>query len=71
MNQFDNVLPIWGIQKLEELDEFLSYDENTVLDNELREAIEKDKKELVDFDRFLKNNCSARRGVADGDAIPD
>ena len=46
MNQFDNVLPIWGIQKMEELDEFLSYDENTILDDELREAIEKDKKEL-------------------------
>ncbi|MBO6109258.1 MAG: aldo/keto reductase, partial [Methanobrevibacter sp.] len=46
MNQFNNVVPIWGIQKMEELDEFLSYDENTVLDDGLRQAIEKDKKEL-------------------------
>ncbi len=45
-NQFDNVLPIWGIQKISELDEFLSYDENTILDDELKAAIEKDKKEL-------------------------
>ena len=46
INQFDNVLPIWGIQKLEELNEFLSYDENTILDDELKADIEKDKKEL-------------------------
>ena len=46
LNQFDNVLPIWGIQKLEELDEFLSYDENTVLDDELRADIEDDRREL-------------------------
>ena len=46
LNQFDNVLPIWGIQKLEELNEFMSYDENTVLDDELERDIEKDKKEL-------------------------
>ena len=46
INQFDNVLPIWGIQKLEELDEFLSYDSDTVLDDKLRQEIEKDKKEL-------------------------
>ncbi|WP_458456983.1 aldo/keto reductase [Methanobrevibacter sp.] len=46
INQFDNVLPIWGIQKLEELNEFLSYDENTVLDDDLKAIIEKDKKEL-------------------------
>lgn len=48
LNQFDNVLPIWGIQKLEELDEFLSYDENTVLDDVLKADIEKDKEELGD-----------------------
>lgn len=48
LNQFDNVLPIWGIQKLEELDEFLSYDEDTILDDELKRDIENDKKELGD-----------------------
>ena len=46
LNQFDNVLPIWGIQKISELDEFLSYDENTTLDDELKKAIEQDKTEL-------------------------
>lgn len=46
LNQFDNVLPIWGIQKLEELNEFLSYDENTVLDDTLKAEIENDKREL-------------------------
>lgn len=28
MNEYDNVLPIWGIQRESELDEFLSYQEN-------------------------------------------
>ena len=46
INQFDNVLPIWGIQKLEELEEFLSYDDNTILTDDLKEIIKKDKKEL-------------------------
>ena len=46
LNQFENVLPIWGIQKISELDEFLSYDENTTLDDELKKAIEQDKNEL-------------------------
>ena len=46
LNQFDNVLPIWGVQKISELDEFLSYDSTTVLDDELKTAIENDKKEL-------------------------
>ena len=46
LNQFDNVLPIWGVQKISELDEFLSYDSTTVLDDELESTIENDKKEL-------------------------
>jgi predicted aldo/keto reductase-like oxidoreductase len=46
MNEFDNVLPIWGIQKMEELNEFLSYDENTILTDELKADIEKDKEDL-------------------------
>ena len=48
INQFDNVLPIWGIQKLSELNEFLSYDSNTKLDENLMLVIENDKKELGD-----------------------
>ena len=46
LNQFDNVLPIWGVQKISEIDEFLSYDSTTVLDDELKSTIENDKKEL-------------------------
>lgn len=49
MMNFDNVLPIWGIQKEEELDEFLSYQEKRPqLTEELKLAIEEDKKELGD-----------------------
>ncbi|MBR2275475.1 MAG: aldo/keto reductase, partial [Lachnospiraceae bacterium] len=32
--QYDNVLPIWGVQRERELDEFLSYNENPPLLNE-------------------------------------
>ena len=46
INQYDNVLPIWGIQKLSELNEFLSYNNNTKLDENLMSVIENDKKEL-------------------------
>ena len=52
INQFDNVLPIWGIQKLEELNEFLSYDSTTILSEDLKLDIENDKEELgVNFCR--------------------
>ncbi len=48
MTEFDNVIPIWGIQKEEELDEFLSYEKNVpTLTKELKEVIEKDKAELI------------------------
>ena len=46
INQFNNVLPIWGIQKMEELNEFLSYNENTILTDDLKADIEKDKEDL-------------------------
>lgn len=51
--QFDNVLPIWGVQREWELDEFLSYIENPpVMEGELKELIEKDKASLIgDFCR--------------------
>lgn len=53
MNQFDHVMPIWGIQRESELDEWLSYIQNTpVLDKEMKEFIEKEKQELAhDFCR--------------------
>ena len=53
MTQFDNVLPIWGIQKISELEEWLSYMENTPsMDEEISAYIEKEKLELTgDFCR--------------------
>ena len=48
MNQFSNVLPIWGIQYMEELEEFLSYPHNLTLNDELKDIIENDKEELGD-----------------------
>lgn len=51
--QFDNVLPIWGIQRESELDEFLSYRRaEPVMTGEIKALIEKDRKELAgDFCR--------------------
>lgn len=46
--QFDNVLPIWGVQREKELDEFLSYIENPpVMTEEIKALIEKDRAELL------------------------
>lgn len=45
--QFDNVLPIWGIQREKELDEFIEYiDRPPVMNNEFLAIIEHDRKEL-------------------------
>ena len=45
--QYDSVLPIWGVQKESELDEFLSYIDNPpVMDDEIRALIENDRKQL-------------------------
>lgn len=51
--QYDNVLPIWGVQREKELDEFLTYVKNPpVMTREIAELIEKDKEELAgDFCR--------------------
>ena len=47
MALYDNVLPIWGIQRMSELEEWLSYiDAAPEFTAEIREAIEKDKQEL-------------------------
>lgn len=53
MTQFDNVVPIWGIQRENELDEWLSYmNETPELDAEMLSLIEQDKNELgIDFCR--------------------
>lgn len=46
--QYDNVLPIWGVQKEKELDEFLSYMEHPpVMTTQIQEMIQKDKEELA------------------------
>jgi uncharacterized protein len=53
MAQFDNVIPIWGIQRERELDDFLKQvKEVPTLTPELKDIIEKDRGELVgDFCR--------------------
>ncbi len=46
--QYDNVLPIWGVQRESELDEFLRYNANPPeLTPERRAVVEKDRKELI------------------------
>ncbi len=47
--QFDNTLPIWGVQRESELDEFLSYIDNppSMEDAEIKAVIEKDREELI------------------------
>lgn len=51
--QFDNVAPIWGIQRENELDEFLSYNENPpALTEQMEKEIERERIELAgDFCR--------------------
>ena len=53
ISQFDNVLPIWGIQRVNELDEFLSYmDEPPSMTEEIKAVIAADREELAgDFCR--------------------
>ncbi len=47
MTQYDNVLPIWGIQRETELEEWLSYMDNTPsMTGEIKEYIEREQKEL-------------------------
>lgn len=45
--QFDNVLPIWGVQRETELDEFISYIDNPpTMTEEIQAIIDADRKEL-------------------------
>ena len=47
IGQFDNVMPIWGIQREEELKQWLSYMQDTpVMNEEISKFIENDKKEF-------------------------
>lgn len=48
LSQFDHVLLIWGIQRENELDEFISYIKNPpTMTEEIKNLIEKDRKELL------------------------
>lgn len=53
LRQFDNVVPIWGIQKMSELEEFIALENNPpVLDAAMWQIIKKDRAELAgDFCR--------------------
>lgn len=53
MTRFDNVLPIWGIQKMSELEEWLVFMEETpVYDEKIADFVAKERKELAgDFCR--------------------
>ena len=53
MAQFDNVLPIWGIQKASELDDWLAFmDKTPKMNDDIRSFIEKEKIDLAgDFCR--------------------
>lgn len=48
INEYTNALPIWGIQKESELDEFISYqDQPPVMNDEIKAIIAHDQKELA------------------------
>lgn len=48
MRQYDNVVPIWGIQRMEELEQWLAVEaEDPRMDAELAEFIEKERRELA------------------------
>jgi uncharacterized protein len=53
LRQFDNLVPIWGIQKMSELDEFIALEKNPpALDEAMWQIIQKDRIELAgDFCR--------------------
>ncbi|MCP4131682.1 MAG: aldo/keto reductase [bacterium] len=47
LRQFENLVPIWGVQREEELDEFLSLEANPPdLDEKMKAIIEKDRSQL-------------------------
>ena len=59
-DKYDNVLPIWGVQREKELDEFLSYIAcPPAMTDEIKTIIEKDQKELSG--NFCRALCLKRR----------
>lgn len=68
--QYDNTLPIWGVQKEKELDEFLSYIDNPpAMTEEMAAYIEEEKKTLSgSFCRgcgYCMPTCPAKINIAD------
>ena len=65
ISQYENVLPIWGIQRESELEEFISYMSNTPeMNKEMRAIVEKDRKELLgDFCRGCGYCMPCPKGV--------
>ncbi len=48
MKQYDNVVPIWGVQRMEELEEWIALaEEDPSMDDELAAAIKADRDQLV------------------------
>lgn len=47
LRQYDNLVPIWGIEKVSQLEEFLGFEKNPpLLDEKMRQVIAADRKEL-------------------------
>ena len=70
LEQYDGLVPIWGIQKESELDEFLEYAKKEIkIDDTLKQIIEKDKKELSgNFCRgcgYCMSSCPAEIKIDD------
>ena len=48
LRQYENAVPIWGIQKMEEIEEFLEYEETPPpMDEAMLKTIEDDRKKLI------------------------
>ncbi|MHC1720426.1 MAG: aldo/keto reductase [Clostridiaceae bacterium] len=47
LRQFSNIIPIWGVQRMSELEDFIALEKNPpVLDEEMMEIIRKDREDL-------------------------
>ena len=66
LRQLDDVLPIWGMEKMWQLEEFLGYEEKPpALDDEMWEIIKKDREELCgDFCRACGYCLPCPAGIA-------
>jgi len=66
LRQYDNIVPIWGIQKMLELEEFIALEKNPpVLDEAMWKVIQKDRVELAgDFCRGCGYCMPCPAGIA-------